>query len=146
MESVITKNEALGVKLKPEHEGGYYVRCKINHDILSGPHPTHHAAGYHLSKMGGEGYISKDAEYSQESVMPAQLPPSDGEVEGQTIKKVKTLPPNLVPPKSDGNRIGGGTRDHTFSAFWEKNQKLVKKENANMSLDDYMKAKQTGQG
>jgi hypothetical protein len=42
------------------------------------------------------------------------------------IKKVKTLPPNLV--KNDGKRLGGGTRDHTFSAFMEKQKKTEKED------------------
>jgi hypothetical protein len=39
----------------------------------------------------------------------------------EKIKKVKTLPPNLV--KNDDKRLGGGTRDHTFSAFMERQKK-----------------------
>ena len=43
------------------------------------------------------------------------------------IKKVKTLPPKLM-PKDDSKRLGGGTKDHTFSAFYEKNMKKTKED------------------
>jgi hypothetical protein len=43
------------------------------------------------------------------------------------IKKVKTLPPELM-PKDDSKRLGGGTKDHTFSAFYEKNMKKTKED------------------
>ena len=60
----------------------------------------------------------------------------------EKIKKVKTLPPNLV--KNDDKRLGGGTRDHTFSAFMEK-QKVKTKENADYKFTDLMKHQQTGE-
>ena len=43
------------------------------------------------------------------------------------IKKVKTLPPELM-SKDDSKRLGGGTKDHTFSAFYEKNMKKTKED------------------
>jgi hypothetical protein len=66
---------------------------------------------------------------------------SDG-IGDEKIKKVKTLPPKLV--KNDDKRLGGGTRDHTFSAFMEK-QKVKTKENADYKFTDLMKHQQTGE-
>jgi len=43
------------------------------------------------------------------------------------IRKVKTLPPQLM-PKDDSKRLGGGTKDHTFSAFYEKKMKKAKED------------------
>ena len=59
--------------------------------------------------------------------MPMSLSGEIGdEIGNDKIKKVKTLPPKLM-PKDDSKRLGGGTRDHTFSAFMEK--KVKTKEN-----------------
>ena len=52
------------------------------------------------------------------------------------INKVKTLPPQLM-PKDDSKRLGGGTRDHTFSAFMER-QKKEKKENVEIGARELM--------
>ena len=61
---------------------------------------------------------------------------AEGEVGPDTvIKKVKTLPPELAPNKKDSDRVGGGTRDHTFSAFIEKQ----KKENVDFDFDQLVK-------
>lgn len=51
------------------------------------------------------------------------------------IAHVKTLPPQLAPKKKDADRLGGGTRDHTFSAFMEKQ----KKENVDFDFTDLVK-------
>ena len=63
----------------------------------------------------------------KEQYMPMSLSGEIGdEIGNDKIKKVKTLPPKLM-PKDDSKRLGGGTRDHTFSAFMEK--KVKTKEN-----------------
>ena len=60
---------------------------------------------------------------------------AEGEVGSDTIAKVKPLPPELAPKKKDADRLGGGTRDHTFSAFMEKQ----KKENVDFDFDQLTK-------
>jgi hypothetical protein len=61
---------------------------------------------------------------------------AEGEVGSDTIAKVKPLPPELAPKKKEGERVGGGTRDHTFSAFMEKQKKT--KENVEIGAKELM--------
>jgi hypothetical protein len=61
---------------------------------------------------------------------------AEGEVGADTVVKVKPLPPELAPKKKDGERVGGGTRDHTFSAFMEKQKKT--KENVEIGAKELM--------
>lgn len=80
----------------------------------------------------------------KEQYMPMSLSGEIGdEIGNDKIKKVKTLPPKLM-PKDDSKRLGGGHRDHTFSAFMEK-QKVKTKENADYKFTDLMKHQQTGE-
>ena len=80
----------------------------------------------------------------KEQYMPMSLSGEIGdEIGNDKIQKVKTLPPKLM-PKDDSKRLGGGHRDHTFSAFMEK-QKVKTKENADFNYQELMRRQQTGE-
>ena len=133
-ESVMTQDEHTGVKVKPEHEAGYYVRCTASNDILSGPHKSRGEAGAAGKKYGKECYITKDGEYTQESLEPV----NDGEVgQGQRVVKHKKVQANLP----DDDEHMGGVRNKATSAFFEKKEtKKVKKENLDyLDLDSWLK-------
>lgn len=54
----------------------------------------------------------------------------------KSITNVRPLPPELAPP-ADPKGVQA-TRDRSFSAFYEKNKKLAKKENADTTFADLM--------
>jgi len=61
---------------------------------------------------------------------------SDGEVEGQTVAKIKPLPPELSPTADEP----GKQKDKSSSAFFEKKEKKVKTENLDyLDLDSWLR-------
>ena len=106
-----------------------HVQTAVGHTLATDPHLRRRKSMYavHESVEGD----MMDPEFADKFM-------AEGEVGSDTVVKVKPLPPELAPKKKDADRLGGGTRDHTFSAFMEK-QKSLKKENPEFDFDQMTK-------
>jgi len=96
----------------------FHPQTAVGHTHATRPHLRRQKVAYYTESIQGD---MMDEDFATKFV-------AEGEVGDEKTVHVKTLPPALAPKKSDSDRVGGGTRDHTFSAFMERQKKTEKED------------------
>lgn len=113
----------------------FHPQTEVGHTLATRRHLRRQKVAY-----ATEGVVQgdlMDEDFAEKFVAEGNSGEVGDEIADDKIAMVKTLPPQLAPKKKDAQRIGGGTRDHTFSAFMEK-QKKEKKENVEIGARELM--------
>lgn len=110
----------------------FHPQTEVGHTLATRRHLRRQKVMYATESVQGD---LMDEDFAAKFTTEANSGEVGDEIGNEKIAKVKTLPPQLAPKKSDAKRLGGGTRDHTFSAFMEKQ----KKENVDFDFDQLVK-------
>ena len=111
----------------------FHPQTSVGHTLATRPHLRRQKAIYATESMITGDLMDED--FATKFTTEANSGEVGDEIGNDKIAKVKTLPPQLAPKKKVAERLGGGTRDHTFSAFMEKQ----KKENVDFDFDQMTK-------
>jgi hypothetical protein len=111
----------------------FHPQTEVGHTLATRRHLRRQKVTYATESLQGD---LMDEDFAAKFTTEANSGEVGDEIGNDKINKVKTLPPQLM-PKDDSKRLGGGTRDHTFSAFMERNKK-AKKENVEIGARELM--------
>jgi hypothetical protein len=100
-------------------------QTEVGHTHATRRHLRRQKVAYYTESLKGD---LMDEDFASKFTTEANSGEVGDEIGNDKIAKVKTLPPQLAPKKSDADRVGGGTRDHTFSAFMERQKKTEKED------------------